>query len=114
MTANGLTTSGWLPLLTSSEVTVWLGLYRMALLKGRGPNMKIPFTFRELERTCGVDRHYHRDILERLQKRGLLAEVTVNAVKGEHSTYRFPPTLPQPKSTPKRPICNKGGKRSGC
>lgn len=108
VTANGLTASGWLPLLTGTEVRVWLGLYRLARLRGRVPNAQIPFTFRELERVSGVNRHYHRDVLERLNKRGLLAEVSINTVKGENSTYRFPPALPQPKSTPKKPLSNKG------
>lgn len=94
VTPNGLTASGWIAELSAVEVKVFLGLYRLARLKGRGPAGKVPFCFRELERVCGVNRRYHRDILNRLQSKTLLAEVHVSDTRGKPSTFSFPPRLP--------------------
>lgn len=105
VSANGLTCSDWLPLLNGSEVRVWLGLYRLAHLKGRGPRASIPFTFRELEQHSGVGRGHFRETLERLNHKGLIAELYVSNEKGSHSTFKFPPVLP-----PSGPYINKGGK----
>lgn len=99
VSANGLTESGWLCILSSAECKVWLGLYNLARLKGRGPNHSIPFCFRELEKACGVNRHHHRAILERLKARGLLAELNIHpgeAGNRGHSSFRFPSRLPPP------------------
>lgn len=96
VSANGLTQSGWLPLLNGSEVRVWLGLYRLARLKGRGPNARIPFCFRELERHSGVKRGHLREVLLRLKDSGLISEVVFSEKKGDPSFFRFPPRLPAP------------------
>ncbi len=95
VSANGLTVSGWLPLLSGAEVKVFLGLYRLAKLKGRGPEQSIPFTFRELECECGVGRGHLRETLELLRHRGLIAELHFSDTKGEPSTFRFPTALPE-------------------
>lgn len=105
VTADGLTESGWLPFLTGSEVRLYLGLYRLARLKGRGPEAEIPFTFAELEQHSGVNRGHVREVISRLHEKGLVAALVFSKKKGEPSRFRFPPLLP----TPGTPI-NKGGK----
>lgn len=96
VSANGLTASGWLPLLSGAEAKAFLGLYRLARLKGRGPLALIPFTFRELERNSGVKRGHLRETLEALNHNGLIAELHFSNEKGTASTFRFPPVLPPP------------------
>jgi hypothetical protein len=94
VTPNGLTASGWLPELSAAEVKCFLGLYRLARLKGRGPAGKVPFCFRELERVSGINRRYHRDILTRLQSKKLLEAVHISDTRGEPSSFSFPLQLP--------------------
>ena len=94
MSPNGLTESGWPLLMSGADVEVFLGLYRLARLKGRGPQASIPFTFAELERHSGVRRGHLREILEQLQSSGLIAEVHFSSEKGKASRFRFPPVLP--------------------
>jgi hypothetical protein len=105
VSANGLTCSGWLPLLSGAEVKTFLGLYRLARLKGRGPLTSIPFTFAELERHSNVKRGHLRETLERLRHNGLIAEVHFSNEKGKASSFRFPAVLPEPK-----PSVNNRGK----
>lgn len=96
VSANGLTCSGWLPCLSGAEVRAFLGLYRLARLKGRGPLASIPFTFPELERHSGVTRGHLRETLERLKHKGLIAELHFAKEQGTNSTFKFPPVLPPP------------------
>lgn len=96
VSANGLTRSGWLPKLSAVQVKLFLGLYRIAQLKGRGPRHHIPFTFRELERVSGVNRKYHRTNLEVLKEHGLLSDLLISNEKGKPTSIRFPERLPIP------------------
>ena len=105
VSANGLTCSGWLPYLSGAEAKAFLGLYRLARLKGRGPLALIPFTFRELERHSGVKRGHLRETLEALKHNGLIAELHFSNEKGTASTFKFPPVL-----TPPGPSNNNRGK----
>lgn len=94
---NGFTVSGWTGVLHPRLQALWLGCYRLARLKGRGPNQSIPFTFRELEKVSCVDRHYHRVGLTELRQDGLLADIelaTARSGRGSHSSFKFPPILP--------------------
>lgn len=90
----GFTCSGWLGVLKPRETAVWLGCYRLHRLKGRGPGDRVPFTFRELERVCNVDRHHHRQVFETLRDHGLLAGVDFADRRGGHSSFKFPTALP--------------------
>ena len=94
VSANGLTVSGWLPHMKGSEVKIFLGLYRLARLKGRGPRASIPFTFRELEKHSGVGRSQIRKAIERLHELGLVGGLSISEMKGKASHFRFPPVLP--------------------
>ena len=91
---NGLTESGWPQIMSGADVKVFLGLYRLARLKGSGPKASIRFTFAELERNSGVKRGHLREILEQLLHKGLIVEVHFSSEKGKVSTFRFPPVLP--------------------
>lgn len=92
---NGLTVGGWLAVLKPKESVLWLGCYRLARLKSRAPNQRVPFTFRELQRVCNVDRRFHRQFLENLLEYGLLQALTINSHRGGHSTFTLPLTLPR-------------------
>ena len=102
VSANGLTSSGWLPQLSGAQVRVFLGLYRLARLKGRGPRQSIPFTFGELERVCGVSRGHVLASLEHLLHIGLLADFKPSQARGKVSSFRFPAELPDPTNNIKR------------
>lgn len=94
LSPNGFVIAGWLAALRPKEAVLWLACYRLARLKGRAPNDKVPFTFRELERISNIDRHYHREILEGLERLRLLSSFTVASKRGGHSTFTLPPSLP--------------------
>lgn len=96
VSANGLTRSGWLPHLSAVQVKLFLGLYRIARLKGLGPRHPIHFTYRELERVSGVSRKYHRSNLVSLLRKGLLADLCISTESGKASSFSFPETLPIP------------------
>lgn len=96
VSANGLVYAGWLPHLSAVQAKLYLGLYHIAILKGRGPKHNIPFTFSELESISGVSRKYHRKNLESLLRLGLIKKLYISQVRGTSSSFRFPESLPSP------------------
>jgi len=91
---NYVVLSGWLPYLTGQQFKVLCSLYRISILNSRGPKNYIPFTFREIERTSGINRKYIRGVLEKLLTLRFLSDLNISSIKGKPSYFRFANTLP--------------------
>lgn len=103
VTPTGVMASTLLPYIKATEWKGFCALIELSKRKGRGPDGRLHFTYREVERISGIHHQHQGRLWERLEALGLIEDFKPSAPqpKVKHrqvSSCRFPKQLPSAES----------------
>ena len=103
VTPNGVMASTLLPYVKATEWKGFCALIELSKRKGHGPNGRLHFTYREVERISGIHHQHQGRLWERLEALGLIEDFRPsppqpNKKHRQVSSCRFPKQLPSAES----------------